>query len=228
MTQLQRIDNKAPRRRTATRFCGGDFARYARRTQGKNLGPRCSLPPSALIGGGGDFERIAQRERLGPRLRGGDFARVAREVGFTLVELILVIMVLGTLSYYAVARMVDRGDTDAHGFTEQLASTLRFAQKAAVAQRRNIYVNVDSVTGRVWVCLDTALICTLPLAAPAGGSLEQTAPRGVSVSTTGTAQFSFDAMGRPSSATAIDLSITASAATFTVRIEPDSGYVRRI
>ena len=148
--------------------------------------------------------------------------------GFTLVELVLVILVLGTLSYYAVARMSDRGDTDAHGFAEQLASTLRFAQKAAVAQRHIVYVNTDGANGRVWVCLDAALVCTQPLAAPAGGPLAQDAPRGVSLSTTGAAQMSFDAMGRPSTAAATDWLVNANTATFTVRMEPDSGYVRRI
>jgi MSHA pilin protein MshC len=142
--------------------------------------------------------------------------------------LILVIVVLGTLSYFAVARLADRGDTDAHGFAEQLASTLRFAQKAAVAQRRNVFVNVDGGAGRVWVCLDAAPACTTPLAAPAGGPLEHNTPRGVSVATGGAAQIVFDALGRPSLASALDLTVTASAATFTVRIEPDSGYVRRL
>lgn len=148
--------------------------------------------------------------------------------GFTLVELVMVIVVIGILSFYAVARMSQRSDSDAHGYAEQLASTVRYAQKAAVAQRRTIYVNVDSATARVWACLDNALACTQPLMAPAGGALNLTAPSGIALSTTGTAQMSFDAMGRPSFASVVQLQISSTSANFTVRIEPDSGYVRRL
>jgi MSHA pilin protein MshC len=162
-------------------------------------------------------------------LRGADLLRAfgAKQVGFTLIELVMVILLLGILSFFAVARLADRSESDAHGFAEQLASTLRFAQKAAVAQRRAIYVNVDAANGRVWVCLDAANTCTQPLAAPAGGTLEAQAPRGVTLTTTGGTQLTFDAMGRPSSTAAIDFGVDAASIGFTVRIEPESGYVRR-
>jgi MSHA pilin protein MshC len=147
--------------------------------------------------------------------------------GFTLVELIMVIVLLGILSFFAVARLADRSESDAHGFAEQLASTLRMAQKAAVAQRRPMYVNVDTSNARLWVCLDSAIACTQPLTAPVGGALEVQAPRGVTLTTTGGTQLTFDAMGRPSSAAAIDFGVDAASIGFTVRIEPESGYVRR-
>jgi MSHA pilin protein MshC len=178
---------------------------------GKKPGFRRSLPPSAFVGGGGDLLRACG----------------AKQVGFTLIELVMVILLLGILSFFAVARLADRSESDAHGFAEQLASTLRFAQKAAVAQRRAIYVNVDAANGRVWVCLDAANTCTQPLAAPAGGTLEVQAPRGVTLTTTGGTQLTFDAMGRPSSTAAIDFGVDAASIGFTVRIEPESGYVRR-
>lgn len=220
---------RKPYRRAAIADGAG---RGAIKPPGRSGGGGRGLLPSVLVGAGDDLLCVfgVRKKKLGPRLRGGDLLRAcgAKQVGFTLIELILVIMLLGTLSYFAVARMVDRGDTDAHGFAEQLASMLRFAQKAAVAQRRNVYVNVDSGAGRVWACLDAALACTAPLAAPAGGPLEHNTPRGVSVASGGAAQLAFDALGRPSLANALDLSVTASAATFTVRIEPDSGYVRRL
>ncbi len=148
--------------------------------------------------------------------------------GFTLVELVMVIVVIGILSFYAVARMSQRSDSDAHGYAEQLASVMRYAQKAAVAQRRTIYVNIDSGTGRAWACLDAATACAQPLMAPAGGALDVTAPQGVALSTSGAAQMSFDAMGRPSFSSAVQLQVTSASANFTVRIEPDSGYVQRL
>lgn len=150
------------------------------------------------------------------------------ERGFTLVELVMVILLVGTLSYYAVARMSNRSDTDAHGFTQQLSSALRYAQKAAVAQRRTLYVNLDETTRRVWVCLDAAQACNQPLMAPAGGALEYTAPQGIALTTNGTAQLTFDALGRPSVVSTLDLEVSSGDTQFTLRLEPDSGYVRQL
>jgi MSHA pilin protein MshC len=152
--------------------------------------------------------------------------RRAAARGFTLIELIMVITVLGILSFVAAARMVNRADIDAHGYAEQLASTLRFAHKAAVAQRRNVYVNIDTVTRRVRVCLDAAVACVQPLAAPAGGTLEVTAPAGIALAS-GASQFSFDGLGRPSLAASLELQASVAGQTYTVVVERESGYVRR-
>src|SRR5258707_3010634 len=97
--------------------------------------------------------------------------------GFTMLELIIVILIAGILSFMAIGRLNDTGEVNAHGFAEQIASTLRFAQEAAVAQRRLLYVNVNAGTGVVNACLDSSNACAQPLAAPGGGSLSVQAPR---------------------------------------------------
>ena len=150
--------------------------------------------------------------------------RAAR--GFTLVELVLIIMLLGILSFFAGARLNDRDQANARGFAEQVASTLRFAQKAAIAQRRNVYVNIDTSTRRVRACLDAATTCVTPLASPGGGSLDVTGASGVTL-TSGSTQFSFDALGRPSFASNLTLTTSANGLTFSVIVETESGYVRR-
>src|SRR5215470_13755277 len=131
-----------------------------------------------------------------------------RARGFTLVELVLIIVLLGILSFFAGARLNDRNSVNARGFADQVASTLRFAQKAAIAQRRNVYVNIDTSARRVRACLDAATTCASPLSSPAGGSLDITGAAGVTL-TSGSTQFSFDALGRPSIAS--NLTLTASA-----------------
>jgi MSHA pilin protein MshC len=149
-----------------------------------------------------------------------------RARGFTLVELILIVVLIGILSFFAGARISDRNQANARGFAEQVASTLRFAQKAAIAQRRNVYVNVDASARRVRACLDAATTCATPLSSPAGGSLDVIGATGVTL-TSGTTQFSFDALGRPSFANNLTLTTSANGLTFSVIVETESGYVRR-
>jgi len=147
--------------------------------------------------------------------------------GFTLVELVIVILLMGILSFVAAARLGDRQDVDAHGFAEQLASTLRFSQKSAVAQRRPIYVNIDAAAGHLAVCLDSAPACAQPLLAAAGGVLDLHMPGGVAMTASGP-QLAFDGLGRPSNTTTFTLDIASgSGAHFVVTVEPESGYVRR-
>ena len=144
-----------------------------------------------------------------------------------MLELIIVILIAGILSFMAIGRLNDTGEVNAHGFAEQIASTLRFAQEAAVAQRRLLYVNVNAGTGVVNACLDSSNACAQPLAAPGGGSLSVQAPGGVVLSTNA-AQFSFDGLGQPSTSTQVQIHATASnGQQFTVTVEPTSGYVRR-
>jgi MSHA pilin protein MshC len=147
--------------------------------------------------------------------------------GFTLVELILVITLLGILSFVAAGRMLDRSDVDARAFADRLESTLQQAHKQAIAQRRRVYVNLDAGSGRVRACFDASSACSQPLAAPAGGVLDIATPAGIAL-TGAVAQFSFDALGRPSLGATTVLTVTGGSSSHTVSIERDSGYVRRL
>ncbi|HTT10650.1 MAG TPA: GspH/FimT family pseudopilin [Burkholderiaceae bacterium] len=158
------------------------------------------------------------------RLRGPGLPVHAR--GFTLVELIMVVLLLGILSFFAGSHLSDRNQANARGFAEQVASTLRFAQKAAIAQRRNIYVNIDTTARRVRACLDASTSCASPLASPGGGSLDITGASGLTL-TSGATQFSFDALGRPSFTSNLVLTSSANGSTFTVTVQTESGYVQR-
>lgn len=149
-----------------------------------------------------------------------------RARGFTLVELILVVLLLGIMSFFAGARLSDRNSANARGFADQVASTLRFAQKAAIAQRRNVYVNIDTGTRRVRACLDAAAACATPVSSPAGCALDISGASGVTL-TSGSSQFSFDALGRPSFTTNLTLTTSANGLAFSVIVETESGYVRR-
>ena len=99
----------------------------------------------------------------------------ARARGFTLIELIMVVVMLGVLAVFAAPRILNTGDFNARGFHDETLSLLRYAQKTAIAQRRTVCVALND-TG-VTLTMDTAAVpdgacdaaLTLP-SAPRGGT----------------------------------------------------------
>lgn len=155
------------------------------------------------------------------------------ERGFTLLELILVMAIAGILAAVAMPRLVGHNSFDTRGFTDQLAATVRFAQKLAIAQRPD---PTSVPPGRVYVHLtaNTATLCyvaTVPCPAAdwapgPGGEAPYTitAPNGVTIDSS-VAALGFDAGGRPNIAAALDIQVNGAGA-YRVRVEQETGYVR--
>ena len=68
----------------------------------------------------------------------------ARAVGFTMVELITVMVLIGILSAFAAPRFFERSGFDARSFTDSALFMLRYGQKVAIAQNRPVYVRIDA------------------------------------------------------------------------------------
>ncbi|MEY4736681.1 MAG: hypothetical protein RL302_1000 [Pseudomonadota bacterium] len=66
--------------------------------------------------------------------------------GFTLVELVLVIVILGTLATIAMPRLGSSSVFSGSAFRSQVVSALRYAQKAAVSHRRLVCVVLTQST----------------------------------------------------------------------------------
>jgi MSHA pilin protein MshC len=62
--------------------------------------------------------------------------------GFTLVELITVMILIGILAVVAVPNISQMQGFGATSFRDQVAASLRYAQKSAVAKRRMVCVTV--------------------------------------------------------------------------------------
>lgn len=121
---------------------------------------------------------------------------VACAHGFTLVELIMVLVLLGVLAVYAVPRVLNTGDFFARGFHDQSLAYLRYAQKTAIAQRRTVCVVVGASTITLSMANAAASInCPTALPGPSG-EFNLAARNGVSFAS-GTGSFNFDALGQP-------------------------------
>jgi MSHA pilin protein MshC len=152
--------------------------------------------------------------------------------GFTMVELILVMVIAGILAAVAVPRMIGRSGFDTRGFADQLAATVRFAQKLAIAQRPD---PTSVPVGRVYIhfTANTATLCyvvTVPcpaadLAPGPGGEKPYTvsAPGGVAIASP-VAALGFDAGGRPDITAPLDIQVNGAGA-YRVRVEQETGYV---
>lgn len=78
--------------------------------------------------------------------------------GFTMIELIMVIVIIGVLAVFALPRAMSSDDVNARGFHDQTLSFLRFAQKTAIAKRRTVCVTLaaQSVTLSIASAAQTA------------------------------------------------------------------------
>lgn len=144
--------------------------------------------------------------------------------GFTLVELVVTMIVIGILAVAVMPRFADRTGFDARGFYDATASILRYAQKSAVAQRRTVCVAFSA--GLVTLTAGTTFgaACSVGLPGPDGSSAYAlNAPSGVSFSPT-PANFSF----LPSGAASAGQSFGVTGLTGrSITVHATTGYVQQ-
>ena len=69
-----------------------------------------------------------------------------RQSGFTMTELVMVIVILGILAVIALPRMSDSSTFRAAAFQDEVAAALRYAQKTAVSHRRLVCATFTTAT----------------------------------------------------------------------------------
>lgn len=164
------------------------------------------------------------------RLAGGALRNRAQQSGFTLIELILVIIILGVLAVYAAPRMFDSADFKARGFHDASLSLLRYAQKTAIAQRRTVCVSFTSNNASLRTASNaTVTACDTNLVGPRGDTPGTVTDNPNTAYASLPAEVRFDGLGQPldNTGTAITSArtITVPLAGKTITIEPATGYV---
>lgn len=149
--------------------------------------------------------------------------------GFTLVELVTVMIIVGLISAFALPRFFDTQRFDNRGFYSEVINAVRYAQQLAVAINCNTQVVLTTGTPSMYTVTldDDNLDCT-------GATFNTLAPNPVtgqagftgsssSTSISATAStFTFSALGVPS----IDPTITVGENSF--RINAVTGYIEEL
>lgn len=149
-----------------------------------------------------------------------------RQSGFTLVELIVVMMIVGILAVAAIPRFFQNQTFEARTYHDQALTMMRYAQKVAIAQRTNVFVNANAASNTICLAYAADANCTNPAGVinPADNAkFSKTAPAGVTLS--GSVSFSFSALGKPTPDAAVSLGIIGDGTTRSITVERETGYV---
>ena len=162
--------------------------------------------------------------------------------GFTLIELVMVLVLVGVMAAVVTPRFADQSAFDAVGYAQKLEGIMRFAQKTAIAQRQLVLVNIANTPNladpTVTLAGASTTACTaaaiaIAVAAPSISPPPKTA---VTVTTTpSTTSFCFDPLGRPYAAGGpplvpmaklrLDVSSASAQVMRTFYVEATTGYI---
>ena len=142
--------------------------------------------------------------------------------GFTMVELVVTIMIVGILAAIVMPRFIGNNEFKSRAFYDEAQAVVHYAHKTAIAWRGTpvyVCVTATTVSARNGSCAGAVLPHPLT-----GNPLTATAPSGVTLAPT---TFSFDGGGRPNPNAQTTITITSAFAGDPARqivVEAETGY----
>jgi MSHA pilin protein MshC len=176
--------------------------------------------------------RLTNRQSTAIKQQAGKFHGAARAPlfgrpvsgnrrGFTLVELVMTMVIVGILGAVVAPRLLTTSVFQSRGFADQVQATLRYAQKIAIAQHR--FVCVAFTINSVKLTTGTTNGCGTELVSLSGAATTSITANPASISFTATpAGFYFDALGKPSLPTQ---NINVNNVPNSIVVEAETGYV---
>jgi len=151
-----------------------------------------------------------------------------RHGGYTVIELVLVIALLAILSAVAAPRFFDNTAFDERAYVDELASSLRYAQKVAVASGCRVRVDIAASSYSLTQQIPQAGHCDpadasfpLQVRLSTGEVMSGSAPTGIVAAPA--VSVVFDALGRTNFATNQALTV----GSHSLLIQADSGLVTK-
>ncbi len=147
--------------------------------------------------------------------------------GFSIFELVIVIVLLGILSVYALSSFFDQDEIAARGFFDDTVNAVRFAQKLAISTGCDVRVStVAAGYSLLQSSASTANDFSNPVVNPANrGTNYQNlnVPSGFSLAPT--TSITFNARGIPDSGSDVAFSITDGVTTYSFNVDGQTGLV---
>ena len=151
----------------------------------------------------------------------------AQQHGFTLIELIMVLVLAGVISVFVAPRLFSSDDFNARGFHDETLALLRYAQKSAIAQRRPVCVGFGSNSATLTIDADRSAAtgsngCEAGLPLPSGAAAGVITARGAVQYAAVPSAVVFDGLGQPNAGQTLQVA----GASKPIMVEAGTGYVR--
>ncbi len=152
--------------------------------------------------------------------------RTGASPGYTLTELITVVVILGIIAAFTAPRFFDQVVFEERGFYEEVVAALRYGQKIAVGSGCPVQISIDA-NGYALAqqaalgnrCNPGDVTWAVPVMLPDGQAAAGSTPAGVTLGPVVT--YVFDGLGR----TDLGTDLTVSIGTWSLIVQAQSGYV---